>query len=337
MMFEWITDGAPDSDGGLRRLGMHAIATRLNELGIPAAKGGHWQYSSITKIIKNPIYSGKIRYRWRKAKKVKTDGAYKTTYPINRDDDMILSPGLHPAIVSEDVFTRAQASITANDIPRVRTGHSLSNPLAGICYCGKCGSSMLRRTGTLKSGEDILDCKHQFCDNIGTQLKLVEKRTLELLAQLVEEYEFEWAQERPKAPTAASASQGIKSIQSKIDKLNKQLTRTHELLELEVYSIDDFVRRSKDISSQLESETAQLTTLKQQAEKEKLQRETQAEFIPKVKTLLEVYYSLSSPADKNRFLKEVIERCEYFKTERGKGSANKFDLVLYPKINLLST
>ena len=50
--------------------------------------------------------------------------------------------------------------------------------------------------------------------------------------------------------------------------------------------------------------------------------------------LLDVYATLPSAQAKNEMLKEVIERAEYTRLsrERKNGMADKFELVLFPKL-----
>ncbi|MDR1805517.1 MAG: recombinase family protein [Clostridium sp.] len=330
MIFEWFIDGEVSEDGTRRRRGMHAIATRLNELGVAPAKGGLWQYSSVTKIIKNPVYAGKIRYRWRKQKTQRIDGVLKKSYPINKDD-IILVEGLHSAIIEPDVFEQAQQQLSKNDIPHVRADKTIANPLAGLIYCSRCGSSMQRRTGTYRNGDEGLSCKHQFCPTSGTRLKLVEDRLLAVLNSWVSR-DFTWEQAKSEK-AAGDFSIAIKSAEAKQAKLNKQLSRAYELLETDVYTVEEFATRSKAIGEQLSAQSEILKKLISQQEQARRAKEYRKSYIPKIKTLLDVYYTLPTAAEKNALLKEIIDRCEYTKDNRGKSTQDDFDLVVYPKLS----
>ena len=57
-------------------------------------------------------------------------------------------------------------------------------------------------------------------------------------------------------------------------------------------------------------------------------------FIPKYKKLV-ANYEFLSVQEKNRFLKELIDRIVYTKTERnqrGRGSTANFTLEIYPRV-----
>lgn len=60
-----------------------------------------------------------------------------------------------------------------------------------------------------------------------------------------------------------------------------------------------------------------------------------ADFIPRVEQAISGYKQATTPALKNRLLKEVINYVEYSKTTRGKRTgegADAFEIVLHPKL-----
>lgn len=65
---------------------MAAIAKHLTDLGVPTARGSYtWSSTSIASILRNPIYAGLTHWNGQ-------------TYP-----------GLHPAIISTDLYADVQA------------------------------------------------------------------------------------------------------------------------------------------------------------------------------------------------------------------------------------
>ena len=80
------------------RVGISAIANELNRLHVPTRKGAEWTSSSISSILKNPVYAGYIRWNWRRNEKSFKDGDIVTSRP--RHDDYILSEGLHEPLIS---------------------------------------------------------------------------------------------------------------------------------------------------------------------------------------------------------------------------------------------
>ena len=66
-----------------RRLGIQAIAHRLNELKIPPARHDYWTKETIRGILSNPVYAGKIRYGYRREQKKVVNGHKVSTRPIS--------------------------------------------------------------------------------------------------------------------------------------------------------------------------------------------------------------------------------------------------------------
>lgn len=56
LMFDWYVHGI---DG--ERLGVAKITRKLNDMGIPPAKNNAWSTASVSGILQNPVYAGKIR------------------------------------------------------------------------------------------------------------------------------------------------------------------------------------------------------------------------------------------------------------------------------------
>ncbi|MDR1410140.1 MAG: recombinase family protein [Oscillospiraceae bacterium] len=335
-LFTWLVDGAPDESGFLHRLGMHAIATKLNNMGIIPAKGGLWQYSSVTKLVKNPVYMGKIRYRWRKEKKSMKDGKVHVSTPINLDGDIILVQGLHPAIVPEALFYAAQESIKRHDISHVHSNKVLSNPLAGLVFCAQCGSAMQRRIATRKDGAAVLSCKHQFCDTACSSLASVETRMLRLLENWAHTIELDFDDDISPSPNDDLLTSAIASSEKKIAQLTAQLAKAHDLLEQEVYDIDTFVERSQTLKEQIKEGSERLSAFRAQLSGTQSGAMIRGIILPKVKNLLDIYYSLPDATTKNELLKELIDHCEYTKKNRGKESVDDFELVIFPRIDSLS-
>lgn len=62
-----------------------------------------------------------------------------------RSKDTLICNGLHPAVISEDLYNSVQEIRKKNPPRPVSIANSIRNPLAGIVYCSKCGRAMVRR------------------------------------------------------------------------------------------------------------------------------------------------------------------------------------------------
>ncbi|MCL1831459.1 MAG: recombinase family protein [Oscillospiraceae bacterium] len=351
MIFELYTDGEIIEDGTQRRLGFAAIATRLNQLKIPPSRHDYWMQSVVKRIIQNPVYIGKVRWGQRPQKKKTVNGRIVVTRPIRDSggdivyDDFIIADGLHEAIIDEEMFNSAQKYI--EEIPPMPIGYKkeLKNPLAGLVFCQKCGRSMVYRKGTTEKSPAYIVCHARACDNVSSPFALIESRVLEGLREWLNDYKLNWGnaefQQRQKKSKTKSGSKvavkinALKTLKSEIETLEKQLSKTYDLLEQEVYSTDEFLNRSREITSNIEKARREHTELEKSIELETAYEERRKAIIPQVERLLDVYYELPTPADKNALLKEVLEKTVYLKLVSGKskkGTADCFELDLFPKL-----
>lgn len=160
MIFNWYAN---------EEIGALKIAQKLNNLCIPARKGGIWTKSSITHIIKNEHYTGRIVIRKHIDVKKVVDQEIITQCVLNEDYEIV--DGNHPAIIDDETFNKANTRIRR--IPSVKPSEKLQNPLASLLKCS-CGKTMLRRKNT-RSNEYRYVCDHQtFCGNASvTETELI--------------------------------------------------------------------------------------------------------------------------------------------------------------------
>ena len=69
-------------------------------------KASVFTYSSIHDILDNPVYIGKLRWNYRRTAPKLKDGVLTSHRP--RQSDYLLVQGLHPALISEDLFFTVQ-------------------------------------------------------------------------------------------------------------------------------------------------------------------------------------------------------------------------------------
>jgi DNA invertase Pin-like site-specific DNA recombinase len=347
MIFELYTEGEILENHTRRRLGFAAIATKLNKLKIPPSRHDYWMQSVVKRILQNPVYIGKVRWGQRPQKKKTANGRIVITRPI-RDlggdivyDDYIIADGLHEAIIDEEMFNSAQRYI--EEIPPMPIGYKkeLKNPLAGLVFCKKCGRSMVYRKGRTDTSPAYIVCHARACDNVSSPFALVESRVLEGLREWLCGYKLDWgkslaAQNKKKADSKTSVKlNALTTLKSEIVTLEKQLSKTYDLLEQEVYSTDEFLNRSREIADNIEKAKREYNELEKSIGLEVAYEESRKAIVPQVERLLEVYYELSTAADKNALLKEVLEKTVYLKLAKGKakeGTADCFELDLFPKL-----
>ncbi|SHK53306.1 site-specific DNA recombinase [Paramaledivibacter caminithermalis DSM 15212] len=126
--------------------GYKAIANRLNKEGYKTIKGNLFGITAISNIISNPTYVGKIRFN--------RYVDYANKRRKGKNEDFILVEGQHEAIITEEVWEKAQEirDTRAAKYPRTYSGEF---PLTGLLVCPVCGHGMVaaRTVNTLKGGE----------------------------------------------------------------------------------------------------------------------------------------------------------------------------------------
>lgn len=334
LIFTLYTKGLENENGILERLGTDSIASYLDTIGIKPAKKSVWSRASIRDILKNPTYIGKICWGRRKEEKTLKNGQIIKTRP--NTEDFILVDGLHEALIDEETFSLAQKLLKKHAIAPVRNGKILQNPLAGLVYCQKCGQLMTRLGSNSHTKYPTLKCPNRYCDTVAAPIALVEQHMLSLLADWGNQYLFETRELPDNIKSDLSLFQnGLKEIEDELSTLQNQMDRTYTLLEQSVYTSEEFQKRRQLLSEKTDALTKRQESLQRKIRKLEAAQNTRNRFFPRIQHLLDVYNSLSSAAERNQLLKEVIERIDYSKIEKNRrGSRNNinFTLSLSPRL-----
>lgn len=338
LIFEWYTIGEKQYDGTYKRLGTGLISRKLNFMKIPTKKGGLWSPQTIHDILINPIYIGKIRWNWRKSHKKIIDGKIVISRPRASKNEYILTDGLHSPIISEETFNLANEFMSKNSPSPISENKTVKNPLAGIVICGKCGRHMVRRPYGNGKQPDILICPSPYCNNVSSALNIVEKRIIETLEQWLGEYKLKWniSKHSPKEKISQIEIQSaaLNKQKNELDILSKQLHKTYDLFEREIYDKDTFFERLHSVTDRISEITKNIKLLENKLFIDKHKNETVRNIIPTVEKLIDVYNNMPTPKAKNEMLKNIIEKVIFTKeyATRWHISHDNFKITLYPKI-----
>jgi len=162
--------------------GARTVARELNAEGVPArlaykqAKGQQlnrshkaegWNRNKIYSIVHNPVYTGDMAYR--KAVRTKVGDSRKVIQP---PEDWIVIPDHHEAIVSRDLFQKANEGIRRTKSAK----RSRSNMVRGIVFCGYCKN----RLELHKTKAPYYLCKRKvFFDGTACGDLRIEKKVIE--------------------------------------------------------------------------------------------------------------------------------------------------------------
>lgn len=327
MIYDLIAYGADNGPEGPDR-----VAARLNEMQVPTRNGREWTGVTIRGIIENEHNIGLVRRGHRKTVKKMKDGEIVKLRPRQKSYELV--DGLHDGQVTEEEFRIANENIHTSVAP-VNRDYTTKNPLAGLVVCSCCGHALRRRPTHVKAAYDFLYCPYG-CKTIGSPLYLVENAVLDMLKQWTEKYQLKDIRQNPDTTQSLTEAKMdlLSERQDDLEKLKKQRGSLYDLLEQGVYSTDIFLARQKELADRESGLREELSRLQDEIEYERKIELERANFIPKCKKLIDNYDSLSIE-EKNRFLKELIDRIVYTKTERnqrGKGGTANFKLEIWPRV-----
>lgn len=291
-------------------LGSHIIADTLNSMGYQPRKNDHFSRNTIRFYLQNPIYTGKIVWNKRRHIKKKSPSD-KHKFVVNSKDKWIVSDGIHPAIVSQELFDEAQKIRLTRTHPPTYTGE-LRNPFAGLIYCKNCGTAIQRQFS--KKGGNRLLCTTTGCTR-SIRADYVERDILGFLRQTLSSYEttLENHSHREQDNRAEMARVSVQGLKNKLHALNAQKSKLHDLLEQGVYSTDVFLERGRVISDKIQS-AEKLLRESERKLSELEEAPPMKEAVPILKQLLEHYDTLSA-AEKNVLFKQMISKIYYAHTD----------------------
>lgn len=165
--------------------GKRAICTWLDSIGVRTTNGRSWSPDSVTYILKNVTYIGKVRYNKTKVEKQLEGG--EVVKKRKKQDDYIEVDGLHEAIISPDLFFAVQERFGHN--PHTPVTKELKNPLAGLVRCKNCGCMLTMGKST--AGAYYLACHHRSqCGSGSIGLEHVVDAVSEALSSEIEQFKY---------------------------------------------------------------------------------------------------------------------------------------------------
>jgi DNA invertase Pin-like site-specific DNA recombinase len=272
--------------------GCRAIASELNRLQIAPQKNQYLEVSSIKKILKNPLYSGKVRWK-------------------NKASGETVYDGKHEAIISAPIFEAAQDKRINNPAAKLHQNDILHNYYSGILYCSNCEHQMRRRVTA--SGEYLL-CRYRTCKGlvVGSTMRAVDEAVICAFRFRISE--LEKLQKYGGVAKIEVEVDKNKPLYAELERLQKQQNKLHDLLEQDVYDTGTFLKRSKAI-------TVRMSKIKAELDKSvNIQAQKPVQFTPErsifaLRNIIDNFDTVGAD-EKNRLLKSAVRRIYYSKTEK---------------------
>lgn len=297
------------------------IAKRLNAMGVKTYSGDtNWTKTTIRDLLKNPVYTGKVRWNTRMKVKTMINNELKVTLPRRISDQYMLYDGKHMkhALVDEETFKLVQTKYRSNPTKHNAT---LKNPLSGLIVCKKCGRAMSRQTNEGRRDRYTHTPNTEGCKVKSATADDVIAAVKHALKMYMEDFEI-------KIENSADTDEGL--IAKQIESLKKEMTkikrRKSSLIEMrEDRSIthNEFVERKAVHDQKLEVLQEQIDELEHTIpEKE--------EFEEKLLMVSDAFIAMTDDEldaeTKNMFLKKIVKTIEF-----SRDNADEFilDIDLY--------
>lgn len=293
------------------RVGMDRIAQRISAMGHRTWRGHEIARSEIRTILSNPVYIGKIRWNQRRSKKSMKDGQEVVTRP--RSDEYFESDGLHPAIISMDVWDAAQARLKLNP-PHKKSDSRLINPFASLMTCSVCGKSIVHTPVYNRPVAGAYRCRTTRCKTSGVDVQYVERAFLDGLRAWIAETD-QMVPEEPRPVMAEDPTESVRrQLTQQLKTLATQQDRLHDLLEQSVYSVEEYLNRNRVLTERIKGVQDELAAIELPASATR--EESILQLRPQIQHVLEAWPHCKTAGEKNDLAKTVVRQIIYTKTSR---------------------
>ena len=294
----------------------------------------------IRKILKNPVYCGKIAYGRRKTEKVH---GTRNEYRIVEHDDYLLVDGLHEAIVSTELWDAAQIKLTAQakKYEKVNVGNNRIHLLSGIVKCPICGAGMFgnksvkyKADGTKYKDFYYYGCKHRdmsrghkcyYKKQINEEL--LDSAVAEVLTKLVSRPKFaSMMQEKINMKVDTSAiDQEIYTYESNLKQLNTTKARLADDIDSMNPEDRHYERMKADFESRINAiydkiDINENNLIDARAKKLAIEADKMtADNIYKVLMSFDKLYALMNESERRQLVQELIEKVEIYDDRQPNG------------------
>ncbi|WHY76267.1 recombinase family protein [Neobacillus sp. WH10] len=326
LIFELYTHDDPSI-----RVGAAQIANKLNAMNFKTATGKQWANWGVLNILKNPVYCGKVVWKKKEIKKSK-DPSKKKVARTRDQSEWIIANGKHEAIISDDLFQKAQEVLKTRYHVPYQVNNKITNPLAGLIECGKCGRKMIYRPYT-KQKPHLKCYNNPRCDCKATNFELVEQRLIEFLKGWLQAYKDGLESNKQESDERVNiidmSKVIIKKLEKEISETEEQINNLMDLLERKLYDEKTYLKRSNVLSKRLDELQLEYDKAKNQMNKSKQEIKAQEIIIPKFENVIDLYQKSEDPGIKNSLIKSVLDKAVY--TKEKWQIKDDFKLVVYPK------
>lgn len=302
----------------------YSIGRKLDSLGIKTRNGGTWRDTTLRQMVSNHHYIGKVVWGKRKQKTVIEGGVQVRKRKRLVDEGFSISDGMHPAIIDEETFEKANEKRRNN--PRVIHDLVISNPLAGILVCAKCGHAMRRQP------YNHADDRYKCVTHSPPCIKSIKmKDVMEAVIATLEQEELPNLRanlNNGNGNSAAIQQKILDGLIKQLDEYKEQEENQYELLETKKYTPELFEKRNSALREKMKQCEAQIEETRRTMPKP-------VDYAERIVTLENAIKSLRDDSktdeEKNKLLKNIVSRIEidtYSLPKRETGCNLKITLLI---------
>lgn len=285
-------------------LGIFEIARLLNMHNFKTSHGKEFERRSIEYILQNPTYCGMIRW----------NRTINETNEIRPESEWIVTDGEHPAIISKELFGKAQERYKREYRPRgARPVSTYKHWLSGVVKCPTCGRTMT--ANTIRNNTRVYS--HFRCygytkgkcmaNNSISSIKL-EPAVLESIKTVLNNGKITYR----KIETKTDDTVDLKTIlEDQIKKIDVKLQRIKEAYMNGIDTIEEYKENKQAVQEEKQHLEKQLSEIKEEKSSSK---DDDKDMLLRVKNVYDILSSDSVDATtKNDVLRSVVEKIIYEK------------------------
>ena len=287
-------------------MGLFEIARLLNSHNFKTSHGKEFERRSIEYILQTPTYCGMVRW----------NRTINESKEIRPESEWIIAEGEQPAIISKELFDKAQERYKREYRPRgARPASTYKHWLSGIVKCPACGRTM--------TACKIENNKQTYCyfrcygyskgkcaaKNSISSLKL-EPAVLESIKSVLDTGKITYRKIEAKTEDTAD----LKTIlEDQIKKIDVKLQRIKEAYMNGIDTMEEYKENKRIVQGEKDSLEKQLSELKE----EKISTKNEDnDMLMRVKNVYDILSSDSVDATtKNEVLRSVVEKIVYDREE----------------------
>ena len=283
-------------------MGLFEIARLLNSHNFKTSHGKEFERRSIEYILQNPTYCGMVRW----------NRTINESKEIRPESEWIIAEGEQPAIISKELFDKAQERYKREYRPRgARPASTYKHWLSGIVKCPACGRTM--------TACKIENNKQTYCyfrcygyskgkcaaKNSISSLKL-EPAVLESIKSVLDTGKITYRKIEVKTEDTADLKTILKD---QIKKIDVKLHRIKEAYMNGIDTMEEYKENKRIVQGEKDGLEKQLSELKE----EKISTKNEdKDMLMRVKNVYDILSSDSVDATtKNDVLRSVVEKIVY--------------------------